>query len=503
MTTGSLPTPIFRLLWNSYVQDARPFFLVHMVLLVIVLAAIVDWIWRGRDATDELATARADFIRGIIGMFLVVGIAGTFYGLFQFAIQTLDKTPGTPMQPVEAALKAAMAKAFPVGFFGLAYTLIFHLTLDAIEFTRTHYKTRAVANRQNPPTYDQIVELLEEARLLRGGLQPIADLGTTIEKGLQPVTLDLHETLAATTRVLEDQGTRLEAGKDALINAAGQIAASAHALTQSAKDVIELTAHAKSAAAAAIEVSERAARSLTLVNRHTATLAKSAGETLTLASGTFKSAADQAATITERLKEIPDALSTKVAEVIKTPVEEGLRRYENAVFTAISSAFAPIQTQLGAVVEKEATMNRSVESTLHNVERSNEKLAALVTQGVHELTGSYKATLDETVGELIETTAAAARDTKSTNAKTTADMELATSETKAALGAITQSATGELERLGQLTVRARKAADEIAVSARRLGDASAEIEAALDRTRATQDMPLVQAIWKSLHRRVF
>jgi hypothetical protein len=68
----------------------------------------------------------ADNLHSAVNLFLIVGLAGTFLGMAEFARQAPDLQINSDPRKVLDALRIALGHSFPIGFLGLCLTVIGH-----------------------------------------------------------------------------------------------------------------------------------------------------------------------------------------------------------------------------------------------------------------------------------------------------------------------------------------------------------------------------------------
>ena len=195
---------------KAYWEQARYFAIGHGVLTIFVAWSLISFAgWKFDDEPPSTSwqqfEIRTNFIRGLIGLFLIIGIAGTCLGLWEVASAldrsgaivspapvpsvTLTATPdiGATAQSDRTIrlLFSGIAKAFPVGFVGLLLTLVANLAADLVERSKRK-QIEASLDSVEDPVLERLTKLLE----------PLASLGAVLGRSLQPVITKLAETLA-------------------------------------------------------------------------------------------------------------------------------------------------------------------------------------------------------------------------------------------------------------------------------------------------------------------
>ncbi|MEA2415011.1 MAG: hypothetical protein QOI58_1668 [Thermoanaerobaculia bacterium] len=280
MSLAAVASLAARLL-RSYAFDAWPFGVLH----VVVVAYLVRSILRLHEETDALSTwdpTAADatgaaavlsrFIRdsanlgerGFIvpitdysdrldaevenlisevadrtNMLLLVGIAGTLFGVFEFASRTMH-VRGDVLAQIGRILAESMAKAFPVGFVGLMLMLVFQLALGgpvarlhraASEATTRALEHRGVVSRTLAETI---------ASSIAESMRPVSTLGETVSEHLQPVVSALGERLDQSLSLVRLQFGEIDRSTQRFIEATGHLRESANAMTNTSRRLEEL-----------------------------------------------------------------------------------------------------------------------------------------------------------------------------------------------------------------------------------------------------------------------
>lgn len=168
-----------------------------------ILVPVTDF----SDRLDSLVTGMSDGIHSRVNLFLIIGIAGTFFALFEFAFvapKILQEELG--LVQLSNALNHSLAKAFPVGFIGLVATIAGHvlvsrpegqLRMALSEATQSALTARRVA-RRNP------IEAIEKA------LEPIRNLDQMLGQSMQLVIDRFSAQLAQTSDLIQKQFATLD-----------------------------------------------------------------------------------------------------------------------------------------------------------------------------------------------------------------------------------------------------------------------------------------------------
>lgn len=178
-----------------------------------ILVPITDFSDRLDSTVDGLVAKLHDRTN----LFLIVGIAGTLFGVFEFAFKSyLALTTGVASERVPKLaeyLSGSMSKAFPVGFMGLVLTFI-----SQIIATRPEAKLRKVIaeatlvalKKRQVAIKSQAKVIQEAANAIIDGLKPLSDLKGTLEQSIQPVIEIFGQRLDGSLKLIEKQFERLE-----------------------------------------------------------------------------------------------------------------------------------------------------------------------------------------------------------------------------------------------------------------------------------------------------
>lgn len=270
-----------RKLVTAYALDAWPFALLHFVVVIYLTRSILRLIRETRELhrwDPEIPTASgagailSSFIRdsasladrGFVvpvtdysdrldaevenlvaevgertNMLLLVGIAGTLFGVFEFATRSMAIN-GDRLTQIGQILSESMAKAFPVGFVGLMLMLVFQLALAtpvsrlfraASEATRKALEHRGVVSRT---LSDSISLSIAEA------MRPVSTLGTTLSEHLQPVVTALGERLEQSLSLVKLQFGEIDQSTQRFIKATANLHQSANAMTNTSSRLEDL-----------------------------------------------------------------------------------------------------------------------------------------------------------------------------------------------------------------------------------------------------------------------
>lgn len=180
-----------------------------------------DYIGRIDSITDSLVAELHDRTN----LFLIVGIAGTLFGLFEFSYNSFrvvsdpSLVPGQRILEMGKYLSLSMSKAFPVGFFGLLFTLISQIFITGPE----HRLRKGVAEAtkkalgiREQVSQSQADVINKSIKAIKDGMRPLEDLRTTLSDTLQPVIEKFEQQLRTTMNLVQEQFSQLQNATNAV-----------------------------------------------------------------------------------------------------------------------------------------------------------------------------------------------------------------------------------------------------------------------------------------------
>lgn len=167
------------------------------------------------DRLDSVVEGMIGRLHDLVNLFLVVGIAGTVYGMFNFALHF--QSPQHGPHELASMLSEALGIALPVTFWGLvlyvAGCLIASPPEQNLRNALGEATQRALGTRKVPAT-KSLAATLQEA------LQPLKDLQLTLTGVVQPVIESWGKHLDETYKLV---GTQLAALKTAVDSVGGAV----------------------------------------------------------------------------------------------------------------------------------------------------------------------------------------------------------------------------------------------------------------------------------------
>jgi len=157
------------------------------------------------DRLDSRVSGLIDGISSLVNLFLVVGVAGTFVGLFDFAqaMATQLNIGGDPTGLIGSSLSSGLAKALPVSIVGIFFTISGHIFVSILE---ARLKSAVTGATQRAMKYRrQSSTSLAEA--IREAMDPFKDIAKVMGEQITPViNVFLERVEGSMTRIGESLG---------------------------------------------------------------------------------------------------------------------------------------------------------------------------------------------------------------------------------------------------------------------------------------------------------
>jgi hypothetical protein len=166
------------------------------------------------DRLDSIIDGFVSELHDRINLFLLVGVTGTLFGLFEFAFRAYDAMTSQAIDPNDRIrllgeyLSLSMSKAFPVGFMGLVLTFIFQIIAAFPERNLRQSlseATRKALGKRRDESKSQASVVLESATAIRDALKPLNDLKLTLTESIQPVVKEFGTRLDQSLSLVKTQ----------------------------------------------------------------------------------------------------------------------------------------------------------------------------------------------------------------------------------------------------------------------------------------------------------
>jgi hypothetical protein len=328
----------------AYGRDAWPFAIAHVAVAVFLVSSIRTLLaetralnaWQpGDEGQAMIASILASFVtdsrslgsRGFIvpitdysdrldsqienivdeiaertNMLLIVGIAGTLFGVFEFAARTRSLPGGDRLAQMGGILAESIAKAFPVGFIGLILMLIFQIAL-AKPISKLHdaasNATRRALEHRGEVSHTLAQSIASAiATSIAKSMEPVSTLGDTVSEHLQPIVVTLGDRLEQSLALVKSQFGAIDKSTQRFTDATAHLQTSAAAMTTTSDELRKVMASAPSVLAKTAELQDLQHRALNQVQ------------------AAFERDLHIAAHVTETLERVSNAISSLPEELV-------------------------------------------------------------------------------------------------------------------------------------------------------------------------------------------
>jgi hemerythrin-like domain-containing protein len=255
-------------------------------------------------------------------LFLIAGVMGTFFALFQFAFEAQG---GLAPEAIGSRLSQGLASAFPIGLVGLALTMFAHLLTDTLEGSfRQQAETKvheALAARSEKLTTVEsaVIEAVE----------PLKNLEATLSRTLQPVIEGFRDQLRHTHQIMAQQVQPLTEVVDRL-----------ERTTSEWKETMKDFREASSAY-------YRLMRESAEISRQNLGLIKSSRKIFDDLDQVIQASAGALVDASNRMSAVPQVLSDRLAETMESMtrrVEEAWRESSHKLFVDLAESAAGLRS---------------------------------------------------------------------------------------------------------------------------------------------------------------
>jgi hypothetical protein len=166
------------------------------------------------DRVDSLIDGLISELHDRINLFLLVGVTGTLFGLFEFGFRAYEALTSQTVDANDRIrllgeyLSLSISKAFPVGFVGLALTFIFQIFAAFPERRLREMlseATRKALVKRKELSVSQANVVLKSANAIKEALEPLSDLKLTLTESIQPVVKEFGSRLDQSLTLVKTQ----------------------------------------------------------------------------------------------------------------------------------------------------------------------------------------------------------------------------------------------------------------------------------------------------------
>jgi hypothetical protein len=171
------------------------------------------------DRLDSITDGMVAELHDRTNLFILVGVAGTLLGIFEFAFNSYQVLSDTGLESGQRLLKlgeflsGSMAKAFPVSFIGLLLAFISQIVTSWPErrlrtalatATGKALEVRKAKSRSQAQLVQQTMDKLQEA------MKPLENLKDSLTEVITPVISDLGARLEESLKLVKEQFDELQ-----------------------------------------------------------------------------------------------------------------------------------------------------------------------------------------------------------------------------------------------------------------------------------------------------
>lgn len=311
------------------------------------------------DRLDSFVGGRLDTLHSHVNLFLVIGVAGTFFAMFRFAVSAAmgDLTSSN----LSLRLAQGLSHAFPVGFMGLILSVAGHFVASAVE---DRYRKAVNDATQHAMTIRQETgqSMLDR---LEAFLAPLQNLQQILAGSLQPVIEGFQQQLKDTSALIQGQ-------IQPLASAVAAIGASVEALSEPARN---LAVAASGLPEALAETARLQQENRQLLERTTTIVNESSGALHRAALSMQQAAAG--------LHDLPESLRSSFESQLGRMASESERLWNEAaqdLFAALSPACDSLAASAHSLQDTSTALNSVPSKLAEELRSAVSSLSALHTR---------------------------------------------------------------------------------------------------------------------------
>lgn len=322
------------------------------------------------DRLDAVAEQRIGSLSDYTSLLLIIGIAGTMFGVFEFAYSASDVLAGTSVADsvtvLSQRLSQSMAKAFPVGVIGLFLMFIFQSVTGHYEHRLQEaisHATQAALIKRAGVVISPTEVIQEAAVAIRRGLEPLADLRLTLSESVRPVVEALAQRLDEALRIVRTQFEELRTTTAGMNQAAGDIrdlvsdmrleTASLKQLLERAPEVLERIVTLQAEQERMLEsAAARTAAMLEESARHVLELQRRTQQEVEQAIARLKTSADIIAALPEDVHALHRAAAKEVERVARDAWDTHAEAFAENLHAEYSTLLSAIESQVEALPKR-------------------------------------------------------------------------------------------------------------------------------------------------------
>jgi ABC-type transporter Mla subunit MlaD len=332
------------------------------------------------DRLDAHVDGEIDSLHSLVNMFLVVGVAGTFFALFRFASAVKD---GLPADQIGLRLSEGLANAFPIGFVGLLLTIGGHFGIHFAEgYLRQALDRAARAALSRRAAFGTtVVSQIAEA------MEPLKNLETTLSQSLRPVIEGFQKHLQETQKYMVEQVQPLTTAVSHLQATVDKMDSSATSLNKTTEQFPALLQEAASIQSRSLAVIERTGE---IVARWEP-LVKGAADSLT---GAAKDLAQVPGQLSLQFGEALTQMASHSAQVVHDATERFFNGLEPGV-ARLAKASGNLEDAAAGLCAVPERVGAAMTAVIHSTQQEIEGVKDAFKTGIEDLSNkAYEAWMD-------------------------------------------------------------------------------------------------------------
>ncbi|MGQ9916101.1 MAG: hypothetical protein ACUVS7_01660 [Bryobacteraceae bacterium] len=332
------------------------------------------------DRLDAHIDHRVAALTTRANLFLVIGVMGTFFALFQFAFRVRG---GLPPDQIGQRLSEGLAVAFPIGFIGLILTLAAHVATDSLE---GRFR-KAADDAVHKALYWRSEHLVTIESEILQAIDPLRNLQATLSQTLQPVIEGFREQLKQTHAIMAEQIKPLAVVIARLDMTGNVLNASVQTMQASVSEYGQLVERA----------AEVGKENLALI-RKSRKIFEDLDDVVRAASGALADASN-------RLSTVPQILSDRVGEKldeITARIESAWQQSSSRLFEDLSQLSAKLDSSSRDLAEAAGRLQQLPEDLNHRLMESLTQQADAMAVSLEQFRTEFKKAIDQLVCDASE-----------------------------------------------------------------------------------------------------
>jgi uncharacterized protein YoxC len=348
------------------------------------------------DRLDSAVEGKIAELHDRTNLFLYIGIAGTMFGVFEFAFRSYNTLIETSLSQSDKLTKLAqylsgsMSKAFPVGFFGLLFTFIAQILATRPEQRLREQLSEAarksLATRQRA-IHSQTELMQSAARAIETATEPLRDLKQTLADGLQPMIDVFGKRLDRTLELVQSHFNSVERTSSGLQSAVDNLRQAVESIAGATSSLESLIRETPKIIDRLIELEKKHENSLEKVNQ------------------LFAEHFQQAARVGQALEGSIAQLST-LSGLILSEASEAMKRVEEAATSgwllASQNLRQQVETDLAALFGEAKNQMQEVSAvvqgavvTMNGLAQESRSAVIEIAKIAPEISAGYKVSLEK------------------------------------------------------------------------------------------------------------